>query len=400
MFKDAVDIRLPADQRFAISLSGGLDSSAVAAMTRKIIDESGSKINSDNVKCYTVNFGDSKINELEAALLTSNELGFSHQIVEVELNDFRETVREITWHQESLVWNSAAISFQALYKAISKDGNKVALEGHGSDEYLAGYPNYARIAMTQALIKLKIRDARMFYGLLQKSSNEAVGEGNGGNQLLGELRNLLSSGLDRIHPERRLLRNLENLGGIFTEVFGNKFTLATKYNSNFSGLQAKLDEAIHFETLPQILRVFDRVTMAEGVESRMPFMDFRLMEIAFDAGQTRILNDTGSKALLRDSLSNMLPMHVLRQERKQGFGGDGKNWFQDERVLDAFESIVLDSLIFEIPGLNPQKYLSALGELKDGKNSPLAQKSIWLAFSYSIWFSLFVLGDNQDKRGA
>jgi hypothetical protein len=95
----------------------------------------------------------------------------------------------------------------------------------------------------------------------------------------------------------------------------------------------------------------------------------------------------------------MLPMHVLRQERKQGFGGDEKNWFQDERVLDAFESIVFDGLIYEIPGLNPQKYLSTLGVLKDGKSSPLAQKSIWLAFSYSIWFSLFVLGDNQDKRG-
>jgi asparagine synthase (glutamine-hydrolysing) len=395
-FKNAVEIRLPVNQRFAISLSGGLDSTAVAAMTREIIDSGQSGIVQESVKCYTVNFGQSKINEIEAARDTAKRLGFDHQAVEIKLDKFRELVREITWHQESLVWGSAAISFQALYKAIAKDGNKVALEGHGSDEYLAGYPNYARYAMAHALSRMQIRDARLFYQLLKRSSNQAIGEGLQGNQLAGEMRYLMSVWLDRIYPQRRLIRNIEKLQGVFTESFTSEFIRNEKFKSRFTGLHAKLDAAVHFETLPQILRVFDRVSMAEGVESRMPFMDFRLMEIAFRAEKSEILNRTGLKALLRNSLSDIIPMHVLQQSRKQGFGGDENSWFRNKQVLDAFESIVSDGLIFDIPGINADKYSSAISKIKMGDRSPLVNKSVWLAFSYCIWYSLFVFGDHVN----
>ena len=390
-FRDAVYLRIPENQAFAISLSGGLDSSAVAAMTRQVVNESLGLINPGNVTCYTVDFGKSKINELESAQKTAEILKFEHKSIKIDIGHFRDTVTEITWHQESLVWNSAVVSFQALYRAISLDRNKVALEGHGSDEYLAGYPMYSRLAMQSAFKKLNFKDAIVYFKLLRDLSNKSVGEGASNQQISSEVRTMLSLTLDHLNPGRRIERNLSQLGGIFTDVFGNKMYQDKVYTSNFSGLLAHLDRAIHFETLPQILRVFDRVSMAEGVESRMPFLDYRLLDIAFRAGERNILGKSGSKVLLRAALSDIIPMHVLEEKRKQGFGGDQDSWFRDPRVIQDLKSIVLDGLIHEVPGVNARNYLAAVEALGTKKDPRNLHKSIWLAFSYTIWYSLFIL---------
>lgn len=392
-FQNAVEIRLPPNQKFAISLSGGLDSSAVASMTRHLMDSGVTEIQPSSVTCYTVVLDNVQINELQDAQRTAEILGFNHEKVGVDFSNFRELVQEITWHQESLVWTSAAVSFRALYMAISADGNKVALEGHGSDEYLAGYPMYARFAMLDALKRLDMKNAYSYFSLLQDLSNQAVGEGKGGNQLVSEARNLISLSADCLNPQRRIARNLDNLQGIFTDFFSNRAFEEVRYQSKFSGLQAKLDKALRYETLPQILRVFDRISMAESVESRMPFMDYRLIDTSFQAGQGAILNKTGSKALLRDALSDLIPQHILIQKRKQGFSGDENRWYRDQEVLSAFESIIKDGLIYEVPGIDPENYKKAVNKLRSSTHFPLLHKSVWLGFSYSIWYSLFILGN-------
>lgn len=273
---DSVELRLRADVPVAISLSGGVDSSLLYAICKQ---DFGSDV---------VPFVFSKgANDLDArgAIRRSRLFGDEPVIVN-RVEHSIQTLRSVFMHLENPMWDHSALAYWSTYEAISTRGFKVVLEGHGADELFGGYPYMLKNIMKEFLQKnnlAKALGAYLAYYFAQSNLTVNVD------------RNLLTDAL-------RLYR-----GRSGAQVYPT---------------QELLIKAFSEDILPEVLRVFDRLSMAHGIESRMPFMDYRLVEFARTVPPEFLANSRGSKAILREILSKRGLKFEARTKSKTGFSSD------------------------------------------------------------------------------
>lgn len=395
IFQDSVAIRVPEKTKYAISLSAGLDSNSILGATVRHINSLGSQSDKSTPLPFIVQFPDSAVDESKYAIESCRLFKLTPNLVTPSTIGFRQRVSKAIWHQESLVWNASLLSFDSLYDAISQQGIKVVLEGHGSDEYIGGYPHFARQASFHSLSRLNLINTIKMRQNLAKASNPAIQEKSNVSwyrEVSYFLREYTS----------HIIRNSfdRNESSFIAETFGIHFKKGFEfqkesYVSRFGGIKGDLDQAFHFQILPQVLRVFDKAPMAYGVESRAPFMDYRLVQHVFSLSSKDLSNEIGTKPLIRNDLSDFLPKHVVENKIKRGFSGDIQVWFNNVEVVSDLESIMIDGTIDLIPGIETTVYERII---KSAKQRQLTQQEcgvVWKIFSLAIWYSLF---DNSRKN--
>ena len=154
-----------------------------------------------------------------------------------------------------------------MYKKISEYGFKVVIEGHGSDEQLGGYPYLIQSALNESIRSLDFFRAKELIKTFFQTLNPNLGE------------------------RSSLQRKLKFIARTFINSFTNK-----------NSFQDDLDYAFSYKILPIVLRTFDRMSMANSIESRMPFMDYRFVEFIRKLPSKEKVNKIGNKAILREIL--------------------------------------------------------------------------------------------------
>lgn len=311
LFADSIKIHLRSDVPVGSCLSGGLDSSAIVAMVQKISEGLPYK----SFSIYYEGKGDVDerpfIKEVLQKYPHVDPVYFSPTD-----DDVRNHFDKAAYHLDAPSSGSSFISQYFLMKLISESGIKVVLDGQGSDEYLAGYMHSFY---------------RLIGGMLQKAKlADAITETFAVNKRIG------NSGIKTIsHFGKSMLSTMKQEQYLYDFEFKNYYPFLVSVNIDDPPFQldkvpgSKLDNFLYhllFTTsLPSLLQYEDRNSMAFSVESRVPFLDHRLVEFAFTLADEDKIKQQDTKYILREALKPLLPQAIYARKDKKGFVTPGES---------------------------------------------------------------------------
>lgn len=361
IFLDACKIRMRSDVKIGTSLSGGLDSSSVAAAMNYWGSSAGlTSAFPDWQNAFVATFKDTYLDETEYAEEVVKSLNLKGHFFEVDGAGGLGELGEYLWFFEELFLTSP-VPMTTIYKAIKNEGVSVSLDGHGADELLAGYGHSIFNAVKDdpfsfRLIKEIIDTFKKMRGV-NKRDFEILVDGFAGrkNLLKFYLLRLL-----RIKPEDELIREL----GYFN---------------------AALYKEFHLYILPTLLRNYDRYSMAAGVEVRMPFLDYRLVTHSFSLPWQSKVSGGYTKSILRDAMKPYLPLKVIERKSKVGFGTPFTEWFLDKWrsfTLDIVHSESFNNSSFIQPKEVRTEVLRFFGKKK---HSPQDGDEVWKKLMPYLW---------------
>jgi asparagine synthase (glutamine-hydrolysing) len=294
LLRDAVRIRLRADVKVGSALSGGLDSSSIVYLVNDLLQKMGSKNQQETFSSIYPDT-DPCLDESGFVNMLVKELGVVSHVIEPKVEDIPSQHRQMMIIMETPP-NSTCMSGWHTFKLAKASGVFVTLDGQGADEQLAGYLHYFK---THLLALRGIEFYREFLGALRVPG------------LKRTLIKVLCAHCFRIVlGDRRSKRYLE----IF---FGFK---------HFASLNEHMQKDFS-ESLMNLLHYSDRVSMGHGVESRMPFLDYRLVEFLASVPSCYKIHRGWSKYIARLAFDGRLPSEIVWRKDKVGWSIPEKLWF-------------------------------------------------------------------------
>lgn len=334
LFAEVCRQHLMSEVPFGVFLSGGLDSSAVVATMRKLL-------NTDPMT-FTVGYsGSDGINEFDYSRLVSQHVGTVHHEVVLSPQQFSAWIPTLTWHLDEPVGDSACVPL--FFLAQQARGHATVLHsGEGADEILGGYSIYKKMLL---LSRLHSSPIGVVAGVLN-----GVGRGHPFGGKVGRyIRHMAMPLQDRYRGVSSLF-----LDGIKTGVVNQDLRIIPSQNSfleeTFRGYfqrvksTTELNQMLYVDTktwLPDDLLVkADKMTMAASIELRVPFLDHRMIEFAAKLPMALKIRNGETKYLLKKVMEPYLPHEVIYRPKK-GFPVPIRQWFQ-QGLAQMAQDLVLD----------------------------------------------------------
>ena len=329
IFFDSVKIRMRSDVALGTALSGGLDSSSVASVMHSLSTENilpSSQTSFKNAICS--HYPGSSLDEVRWASIVAQSCGMQfskHQILHKDTGWGIEN----SLYQTEEPYLTYALPMLSTYKKFKKSGISVTLDGHGSDEMLSGYGHIRQcLRSTRDLSKMR-EILRMHNSTVTGiySEKEKIRK----RDLAFEYaRSLFSGAKANFSNSLTRRKNVEHIQSLSQY---NCLIEATRNDRRFKRMDPFtkiLYELFHFTVLPTLLRNYDRYSMASGVESRMPFMDWRLVAYTFSLPWESKLGGGFTKRIQRDALHGVLVDSVRLRRDKIGWNAPLHDWLQNE----------------------------------------------------------------------
>jgi asparagine synthase (glutamine-hydrolysing) len=343
LFEDACRLRLRADVPLGTSLSGGLDSSSVVAMVHRVGGQQG--FTQDWQRVFSQGYADTTQDEAVWAARVAGHLGidltWTDTVVEEQLGDLEASIMAF----EGV--HILPLGLWAHYRTLREQGVVISIDGHGGDELLGGYPRFSEALRRRALRTLNVPTWRGYadttLGLRGETPSDAARRRLLGTDLRAAFDPATRLAALRTDPAfRRARARLQGVlpisapdGGVVAEgaLLAERSVALAEHQSALRrearplGAQGRvLYEAFHHSILPSILRNFDRVSMASGVEIRSPLLDWRLVTFAFALPDTSRIGGGLTKRILRDATFGLLPDDVRLRRDKKGFAPPMIDW--------------------------------------------------------------------------
>jgi asparagine synthase (glutamine-hydrolysing) len=312
LFLDACRIRMRSDVPIGTALSGGLDSSSVLCGMRYIrnTNNASDRLANDWQKAFVVTYPGSKIDERKYADMVVNHTGVTpvYSIGNAEL--YMEYFDDILFHLEEIA--DIHLGPWLVYKTQRENGIVVTLDGHGGDETLGGYSWYITAALKDA-----IRSASPLQVNELLMTLKGLGVFSDGH-ILKILKDYFTKQINRQNHPWLLQKPMRFASSNYIE----DMPAANSGDAIYKSLYVDF----HFTQLPTILRNYDRISMAHGVEIRAPFMDWRLVSYLFSLPSNAKIGSGFTKRILRDALKGILPEPVRTRTQKLGFPNLAEAW--------------------------------------------------------------------------
>lgn len=369
--EESVRVHLRSDVPLGVCLSGGLDSSGVVALASARVQP---------VETYTIWFGDGpEYDERAHERAVVAATGASPHEQEATSADFLDTVRRIIWHLDE---PSLATGVYPQWKVmeLARSGVKVVLDGQGGDEVFGGYTNYL---------------PQYLYGLARGWSPrlvpELVGVGrvHGWGKARAVGRSAVAMAARPAQPA-----TAETLGDaslLTPEARVQADTRFEEWRLWPRVFDDWLNNVLYWELtktrLPALLRYEDRLSMAFSLESRVPFLDHRLVEMSFALPGAWKVRGGWSKYVLRRALDDALPREVVWRRDKKGFPTPVGHWLSDQRGAEA-RAVLRD------PSRKTREWVSESGLEADLRAQETGQDRswrLWRALSLELWLDVFGL---------
>ena len=382
--EQAVSSHLMSDVPLGVFLSGGVDSSAVAALTKRIRQAP--------VETFSVGYEEAAFSELEYAQEVAVHIGTEHHEVRVSRKEFFDALPNLIWHEdEPIVWpSSVALYFVAR---LARERVTVVLTGEGSDETLGGYGRYARTLWNT-------RADGVYRGLAPSFLRRQI-RGAIQSELLGaKLQKRLEHtflGRDGEHWESMYFDNFysafaaEEQHHLLTPearaTAGNPYASAMGYWEGSSGdLLHKLLYTDMKTYLVELLMKQDQMSMAASIESRVPFLDHVLVEQAMRIPAKYLLNGLSGKMVLKRALEDLLPRHILYR-KKMGFPTPWARWLQGDQLNQVEQMLTSDRSLAR--GLFQVETLHRIFAEHRKKQRDHTDR-IWRLMNLELWHRVFV----------
>ncbi len=377
--EETVRMRLMSDVPLGMFLSGGVDSSAIAALMKRST--------SGPVKTFAVGYREAEYSELGYARQVAERIGTEHHEVVIGMDDFFNALPSLVWHEdEPIVWPSS-VSLYFVSK-LAAEQVKVVLTGEGSDELFAGYARYRFYAMNE-------RWARP-YGVLPEGLRRFVR-----NQIATT--SLLSSTLRR-KLQHTFLGRATDLRSLYLDNFYSAFPSETSAYENYlrywnstpgDRVLQRLLYSDQKTYLVELLMKQDQMSMAASIESRVPFLDHTFVEFAAGVPDHMKLRNGEGKYIVKKAIEDLVP-HDIIYRTKMGFPTPLRDWLRDPRA-DAIFSTLLDR-----DGLLGQHFdRAALETLLERQRSGKEDGTdrIWRLLNLQLWGDIYITGRRDRHEG-
>ncbi len=395
LLNDSVRLRLRSDVPIGTMLSGGLDSTSITAVIReqyKHTEFGSSRLEAERLHDFHHTFsacwpGWKYNEEAEIDFLCAKFDLLSHKVYPTGEVLAEFLPRVMYFLEEPFETPTALVQF-LLMREAREHGVKVVLNGHGSDETLAGYPGFfvppflASLLLSGQPLRY-LREYRAFRPggeWTRRRIPEELLRALAPASLRPRLDELLYSG-----EQRRIT------GGIFSRVATSSTSRQDAAHAEPSQDLSLLNSALWLKftekILPMWLRMEDRVSMAWSVESRLPFMDYRLVEFAFNLPDDLKLKDGYTKYILRQATQDILPERIVSNRVKQRFATPYGQWFRGP-WRPMIEDLFFESCAVE-PYLNLPIFREKLRSYLAGNNTALDTNILWRIINTEICLRTF-----------
>jgi asparagine synthase (glutamine-hydrolysing) len=380
LLDDAVRIQLRSDVPVGAHLSGGIDSSTVCCLAARRVER---------LQTFTARFAEGGFfDESAYARLVSQAIASDHHEIVPSAGDVRELLPRIVYHLDQPV-EGAAVFGKFHVAEIVGAHVKVVLGGQGGDELFGGYDWYVKALFTAACYGgggvLGGQPGLAFaLACLRSESWRRLGRSLWSNFGCDDIGAIFRRNWSRVPPggERALIR---------PELFNGAATPAERFAAAFAAMPERhpADRMFHFDVrhyLEALLHSEDRLSMAFSVESRVPLLDHRIVELAARAGFERKAVPGKTKDLLRRAVAGIVPEPILARRDKRGFPTPIASWLRDPR-LGLVERFVLDGGAFPA-ALFDRERVRALARQRVALGSSWAE-TLWRVVSLSAWGERF-----------
>jgi asparagine synthase (glutamine-hydrolysing) len=391
LLEAAVGSHLMSDVPLGMFLSGGLDSSAVAALA--------TKIRGDQVKTFAVGYGEEAFSELGYARQVAAHIRSDHHEVRLSREEFFKNLPHLIWHEdEPIVWPSSVSLFSVAQ--LAREQVTVVLTGEGSDETLAGYTRYA-----WTLVNARMDAA--YRAVTTSGMRSFVAKTLEGSPLSASLRRKLQHTF--------LLRDGNSWPSFYYDNFFSAFSSVEQaellqvdeltgagdaYAGSMAAWERSHGDLLHRllyadinSYLIELLMKQDQMSMAASIESRVPFLDHELVEFAASIPAQYSITGLAGKFILKQAVEDLLPKSVVYR-KKMGFptpwecwlAGPALEWVQ--RMLLASRS--LDRRLFR-PEAVQRIFTEHRNRTRDHSNR------IWRLLNLEIWQRVFLDGEAPEQ---
>lgn len=360
LFKDACKIRMRSDVPIASALSGGVDSSSVYCMLHHLMSQQGDKerINENWQKAFVGIFPNTLIDEKKYADEVINYIGVPGVYVAPDYKNLSSDIVKYT-RQMDAITNTPITVVSDIYKAMHNNGVVVSMDGHGADELMFGYVNSIKEVYYQAVLD----GDKAYADDILTTYLDTLFEENRAKEKESVIKRgkIIADFESKLKNQGTLIKSLKYFKAQFGSklpLFNGSFQSSAWYKSSgpvrlnslsnkpydFKGMKRdELELALdfHLTDIPYNLRDFDRGAMFNGVEIRMPFMDYRLVSYLFSLPTTSKIGKGYTKSILRDAMKDKMPESIRTRKLKIGLGAPLDNWFNNELrplLLDSIHS--------------------------------------------------------------
>lgn len=363
LLEDSVELRLRADVPVGVMLSGGLDSTLLAAMVKRA--RGGGE-----VLTYTAGFENDEHSELPHARFASQAIGLDHHEVTVSAEDFGDLWQKLTWHRDAPISQASDVAIFQL-SGLAREKVKVLLSGEGADELFAGYPKHGVDGYLRIFDVLPAKLRSSVFRRLERALPKR----------LSRLRILVRALASRSSAER-----VSSWFGSFTW-----YERAALHAELGKVLGEELWQSATGDHLSRLLYVDcqgwlsanllergDRMLLGNSVEGRVPFLDHRLVELAMTLPAN--VRKPG-KSIVRELAADLVPREIL-ERRKWGFKVPLETWFRG-KLREFSHDLLLsrDSFVREFCNREP---IEAMLETHD-KGRRNESLRIWTLLALEIW---------------
>jgi asparagine synthase (glutamine-hydrolysing) len=390
LLEQAVSSHLMSDVPLGVFLSGGLDSSAVAALTKKVCG--------DRVQTFAVGYGEEAFSELKYAREVADHIQSEHHEVRLSREEFFASLPKLIWHEdEPLVWpSSVSLYFVAR---LARERATVVLTGEGSDETLGGYTRYAWTllnsrmdaayrAVTSAGLRLLVRQT-IHAGPLSASLHRKLEH----TFLVRDGNSWPSFYYDNFFSAFAASEQSELLTAEALAAAGDAYAGSMEaFEKSRGDLLHRLLYADINSYLIELLMKQDQMSMAASIESRVPFLDHVLVEFTARIPAKYSIQGMAGKFILKQAVEDLLPRSIVYR-KKMGFPTPWEYWLSGPQ-LDDLERMLLEPRTIE-RGLFRRDTLKRIFSEHRAKVRDHGNR-IWRLLNLEIWHRVFIDGEAME----
>ncbi|SDJ13239.1 asparagine synthase (glutamine-hydrolysing) [Frankineae bacterium MT45] len=372
--EESVALHMRADVTVGAFLSGGIDSTAIAALAKR---------HNPKLLTFTTGFERSGFSEIDVAAESAAAIGVEHITKVVSAEEMMQTLPLIVWYLEDPVADPALVPLYFIAREARKHV-KVVLSGEGADELFGGYTIYREPISLRPFERIPMPLRRQLGRV-----GEQLPEGMRGKDLLRRG----SIGIEeRYYGNARIFRNDELAETSLLKTFDPSLSHRDVTDQLYARTP-HLDGSTRMQYVDlftwlrgDILVKADKMTMANSLELRVPFLDTGVFDVASTIPTELKITKETTKYALRQALTDIVPAHVLNRA-KLGFPVPIRHWLKDE-MYDWARAIITESQTGEL--IDSAEALRLLDAHRAGPHD--YSRKIWTLLVFMLWHGIFVEG--------
>ncbi len=392
LFSDAVRIRLRADVEVAAYLSGGLDSSTTVAYINNI--------EPNVLNTFSVGFEEGDFDESSYQAEAVKYFNTSHKSIVCSSTDIAEAFPKVIWHLETPVMRTAPVPMYLLSKLVRENGIKVVITGEGADEILAGYNifketkirNFWANQPDSAIRPLLLKKLYPYLPQM-KSANPAILKMFFGYKL-NDVKNPFYSHLLRWNNSNHIMKHLSNK---FKEKIGDyspfkelEGKLPQNFNTWDSLSKSQWLETTMFMSGYLLSSQGDRISLANSVEGRYPFLDYRLIEFCAALPPRLKLNGLNEKFILKELMHNQIPESIYKRS-KQAYRAPIQSVFLSEESPEYVKLMLSSQFTEQVGVFNYSSIQTVLARIKKtGTSTEVENMLLTFVISTHLLYDQFI----------